>query len=291
MNSANHHLTQVCLANHEALTHHVNWGDGLTNNEVAAIRPDALAGAQIESKAETVGQGKAQMPVFRAFLLAVMAGLFIGMGGMFMLLVKGDASLSFAPSALLGGFAFSLGLFAVLVAGAELFTGNSLMLQGFLSGKYTLASLLRSWCVVYAGNLVGSLLLVALLRLANFAGMNGGAVGSAMVSVAAAKCALPWSVAFWMGFAGRTVVDKFLCAALPVTAFVACGFEHCVANMFFIPMGMVTVASGVIPEGVDISALGMTGALSNLSAATLGNVVGGAVLFAGIYWLAYKKGE
>ena len=305
MTSANHHLTQVCLANHEALTHNVNWGDGLTNNEVAAIRPDALAGAQIESKAETVGQGKAQMPVFRAFLLAVMAGLFIGMGGMFMLLVKGDASLSFAPSALLGGFAFSLGLFAVLVAGAELFTGNSLMLQGFLSGKYTLASLLRSWCVVYAGNLVGSLLLVALLRLANFAGMHGGAVGSAMVSVAAAKCALPWSVAFgraimcnvlvclavWMGFAGRTVVDKFLCAALPVTAFVACGFEHCVANMFFIPMGMVTVASGVIPEGVDISALGMTGALSNLSAATLGNVVGGAVLFAGIYWLAYKKGE
>ena len=277
----------------------------MTNNEVAAVRPDALAGAQIEAKAETVGQGKAQMPVVRAFLLAVMAGLFIGMGGMFMLLVKSDSSLGFAASSLLGGLAFSLGLFAVLVAGAELFTGNNLMFQGFLSGRYTFAALLRSWLVVYAGNLVGSLLLVALLRLANFAGMNGGAVGASMVSVATAKCALPWSVAFgraimcnilvclavWMGFAGRTVVDKFLCAALPVTAFVACGFEHCVANMFFIPMGMVTAAAGVAPEGVDLGALAMTGALSNLSAATLGNIVGGAVVFAGIYWLAYKKGE
>ena len=92
-------------------------------------------------------------------------------------------------------------------------------------------------------------------------------------------------------FAARTVTDKFLCAAMPVTAFVACGFEHCVANMFFIPMGMVTMAAGIVPEGADVSALGVAGMLSNLSAATLGNMVGGAVLFAGLYWLAYKKGE
>ena len=277
----------------------------MTNNEVAAVRPDALAGAQIEAKAESVGQGKANMPVVQAFLLAVLAGLFIGMGGMFMLLVKCDATLGFATSSLLGGLAFSLGLFAVLVAGAELFTGNCLMVQGFLSGRYGLGALLRSWLVVYAGNLVGSLLLVALLHLANFAGMNGGALGTTMVSVANAKCALPWTVAFgraimcnilvclavWQGFAGRTVVDKFFCAAVPVTAFVACGFEHCVANMFFIPMGLVARAAGFAPEGVDLSALGLGGFLSNLSAATLGNIIGGAVLFAGIYWLAYKRGK
>lgn len=277
----------------------------MTNNEVAAIRPDALAGAQIEAKAETVGQGKATMPVARSFLLAVMAGLFIGLGGMFMLLVKSDATLSFAVAAVGGAFMFSLGLFAVLVAGAELFTGNNLMIQGFLSGKYPLSKLLSSWLVVYAGNLVGSLLLVALLHLANYAGMNGGAVGTTMVSVAVAKCSLPWTVAFgrgimcnilvclavWMGFASRTVVDKFLCAAFPVTAFVACGFEHCVANMFFIPMGMVAYHAGVVPEGVDVAALTVGALLSNLSAATLGNMVGGAIIFAGIYWLAYKKGE
>ena len=277
----------------------------MTNNEVAAIRPDALAGAAIEAKAETVGVGKAKMPPLRAFLLAVLAGLFIGMGGMFMLLVKSDATLGFAASSLLGGLAFSLGLFAVLVAGAELFTGNNLMFQGFLSGRYPLGALLRSWLVVYAGNLVGSLLLVALLQLANFAGMNGGAVGTTMVSVATAKCALPWTVVFgraimcnvlvclavWLGFAARTVVDKFLCAALPVTAFVACGFEHCVANMFFIPMGIAARAAGAAPEGLDTAALGLGGFVSNLSAATLGNIIGGAVLFAGIYWLAYKRGE
>lgn len=275
----------------------------MTNNEIAAIRPDALAGAQIEAKAETVGEGKAKLPVFRAFILAVFAGLFIGMGGMFMLLVKSDSSLGFAASSVLGGLAFSFGLFSVMTAGAELFTGNNLMMQGFLSGRYTLGALLRSWAVVYLGNLVGSLLLVALLRLANFGGMNGGAVGATMVSVATAKCALPWGVAFgraimcnilvclavWMGFAARTVVDKFLCAALPVTAFVACGFEHCVANMFFIPMGMVAASAGLAAEGFDASALALGGLLSNLSAATLGNMVGGALLFAGLYWLAYRK--
>lgn len=276
---------------------------GLSNNQLSALRPDALAGAQIEAKAETVGEGKAKMPVVTAFLLAVLAGLFIGMGGMFMLLVKSDASLGFAASSLLGGLAFSIGLFFVMVAGAELFTGNSLMFQGFLSGRYTLGALLRSWCVVYVGNLVGSLLLVFLLKLANFASLNGGALGETMVTVAAAKCSLAWSVVFgraimcnvlvclgvWMGFAARTVVDKFFCAALPVTAFVACGFEHCVANMFFIPMGLLTLAAGVVPDGANVAALGLNGMLSNLSAATLGNVVGGAVLFAGIYWLAYGR--
>ncbi|MBP3892908.1 MAG: formate/nitrite transporter family protein [Atopobiaceae bacterium] len=277
----------------------------MTNKEIAAIRPDALTGAQIEAKAEAVGEGKATMPAFRSFVLAILAGLFIGAGGMFMLLVKSDASLGFAASSVLGGFAFSFGLFFVLTAGAELFTGNNLMALGFLSGKYSLGALLRSWLVVYAGNLVGSLLLVGLLWLANYAGMNGGAVGATMVSVAAAKCALPWGVAFgraimcnvlvclavWMSFAARTVVDKFLCAALPVTMFVACGFEHCVANMFFIPLGILASAAGAAPEGVDVSALGLSGMLSNLSAATLGNMVGGALLLGGMYWLAYKRGE
>lgn len=275
----------------------------MTNSEVAAIRPDALAGAQIKAKAVAIGEGKAKMPIPRAFLLAMLAGLFIGMGGMFMLLVKSDVSLGFAASSVLGGLAFSVGLFLVLMAGAELFTGNCLMVQGFLEGRYSAAELLRSWLVVYAGNFAGSLVLVGLLAVAGFSGMNGGAVGATMVSVAAGKCALPWGVAFgrailcnilvclavWMGFAARTVVDKFLCAALPVATFVACGFEHCVANMFFIPMGMVAASAGVSPEGVNLAAFGISGALSNLSAATLGNIVGGAIVVGGIYWLAYKS--
>lgn len=273
-------------------------------DQLTALKPDALAGAAIEAKAEDVGAGKAKMPLARSFFLAVLAGLFIGMGGMFMLLVKSDASLGFAASSILGGLAFSLGLFAVLVGGAELFTGNNLMVLGALGGKYGAADLLKSWVVVYVGNLCGSLLLVGLLHLANFAGMNGGAVGASMIAVASAKCALPWTVAFgrailcnvlvclavWMGFAGRTVVDKFLCAAVPVCAFVACGFEHCVANMFFIPMGAAALAGGATAaEGVNVAALSLAGFASNLSAATIGNIVGGAVVFAGLYWLAYKR--
>ena len=254
---------------------------------------DALAPAATEAKAETVGAGKATMPLGRAFVLACLAGLFIGMGGMFMLLVKSDSSLSFAASSLLGGLSFSLGLFAVLVAGAELFTGNNLMVLGCLGGKYTPAQLVRSWCVVYVGNLVGSLVLAAILLAANFAGMNGGAVGETAVAVATAKSSLPFATAFfrgvmcnilvclavWLGFAGKTVVDKFLAAAVPVTAFVACGFEHCVANMFFLPFGMA-LSGGSIALG---------GVILNIVAATLGNMVGGAVVFAGAYWLAFGK--
>ena len=173
----------------------------MTNNEVAAIRPDALAGAAVLAKAISVGEGKASMSTKRSFVLAMLAGLFIGIGGMFMTLVKSDATLGFAASSVLGGLAFSLGLFAVLVAGAELFTGNNLMVQGWLSKRYSTGALLRSWLVVYAGNFVGSLLLVCLLRLADFGGMGAGAVGTTMVNVAAGKCALPWGVAFGLAAA------------------------------------------------------------------------------------------
>lgn len=265
--------------------------------------PDALVPAQIFAKATAVGEAKASMPARRAFALAVLAGFYIGLGGMFMLLVKSDATLSFAASSLLGGLAFSLGLFAVLVAGAELFTGNNLMAIGFKEGKYGMAELLSSWLLVYGGNLCGSLALVCILHFANFAGMNGGAVGGAVVSVATAKCALPWATAFfrgvmcnvlvclavWMGFAGKTVLDKLPAVVLPVMAFVACGFEHCVANMFFIPMGLVTLSASGAPEGLDVAALTLGGFFSNITAATLGNIVGGALLFAGAYIVAFGK--
>ena len=262
---------------------------------------DALAPTQTYAKAVAVGKAKATMPAYRAFVLAVAAGFYIGLGGMLMLLVKSDTTLGFAASSLLGGFVFSLGLFAVLVAGAELFTGNSLMAIGRFEGAYSLAQLLRSWAVVYAGNLCGSLLLVALLRLARFADLNGGAVGTTILSVATAKCALPWvtaafrgvmcnvlvCLAVWMGFAGKTVVDKFLAAAMPVMAFVACGFEHCVANMFFIPMGLVTLGMTGAPAGADVSALPVRGMLCNLSAATLGNALGGVCFLAALYIFAF----
>lgn len=267
--------------------------------------PTALTPRQIETKAVEVGSAKAGMSPVRSFALAMMAGFFVGTGAMFMTLVKSDATLSLAASSLLGGLSFSLGLFLVLVAGAELFTGNSLMVIGRMHGRYSWADLGRSWLVVYAGNLVGALLLVVLLVGAGFADIAGGAVGETMVAVAMAKAGLSWRVAFfrgilcnvlvclavWMGFAGKTVADKLAVAVLPVMCFVACGFEHCVANMFFLPMGLVANALGYAAEGVDVSALTAAGALANISAATLGNIVGGAIFVALGYWFVYGRGE
>lgn len=247
---------------------------------------------QIEKKAEDAGVSKATMPTGRMFLLAMMAGVFIGIGAAFMLLVKSDSSLTFATSSVLGGLCFSVGLFCVLTAGAELFTGNSLMVCGLLSQRYGVRDLLRNWGVVWLGNFAGSLLFVALLVLANFAGLNGGAVGETAATVAATKASLPLGtvfgrailcnilvcVAVWMGFAATSVPGKLCCAIMPVMAFVACGFEHCVANMAFLPYGMI--CSG---------AWDWAGLCGNLIVATLGNLVGGAILVAGGYWLAYGK--
>ena len=261
---------------------------------------DSLLPAQTLHKAVDVGVGKASMPRGRSFLLAMMAGLFIAMGAALMLVVKSDSSLGFASSQILSGLVFSVGLFLVVVAGAELFTGNNLMAIGCLSGRYGAGRLVGSWLTVYAGNFVGSLLLVLILAGANFAGLNGGAVGVAAAGVAASKASLSPMAAFcrgimcnvlvclavWMSFAGHSVADKFLTCVMPVMGFVASGYEHCVANMFFLPYGLLVQALG---QGGEAAAVSLAGACSNLLWVTLGNLVGGAVIIGGGYWLAYRR--
>jgi formate/nitrite transporter len=269
-----------------------------------AIRPDALSPAQIEEKAETLGVSKASMPTGRAFILAVMAGLFIGMGGMYMLLIKSDATMPYVTSQLLGGLGFCLGLFLVVAAGAELFTGNCLMVCGALSKRLKWSAMLKSWGIVYLGNLIGSLLLVALLFFAGYASGNAGGIGNAMVTVAASKVTQPFltlllkgvmcnllvCLAVWICFASRTIIDKFAAILLPISAFVACGFEHCVANMFFLPMGLLMKMSGFDYTGpANMDALNLSGALTNLAAVTIGNIIGGAVFVGVAYWLAFRK--
>ena len=268
--------------------------------EVSAVKPDCRSATVLFEQAENVAVAKTKLPVGRAFALSVLAGLMIGTGATFMLLVKGDPSLSFAPSQILGGFCFSLGLLCVIVAGAELFTGNCLMVCAASDKKITWGAVFKNWGIVYLGNLVGSLLLVGILVGANFAGMGGGAVGEAMVSVAYSKTTLAPGVIFfrgimcnwlvclavWMGFAGRTVIDKVFTTIFPVMAFVACGFEHCVANMFFLPMGLAAQSvCGIAGAG----AITISGIVSNIVLATLGNIVGGSILVGMMYWVAYRK--
>ena len=248
--------------------------------------------AEVEAAVEDAGCVKATAPAGRLFVQAVLAGAFIALGGSFMLIVKADPTLPFAVSQVLGGLVFCLGLFLVLVAGAELFTGNCLMVAGGLSRRYPLAGILRNWVIVYAGNAVGALLVASLLVAAAFGEMGGGAVGDAAISVAATKVSLATGVAFargilcnvlvclavWMGFAGKTVCDKLAATVLPVCAFVALGFEHSIANLFFLPLGLMLAA---IPGAAGITA----GSVAlNLICVTAGNIVGG-VLVAVAYWV------
>ena len=282
----------------------------ITPEDIAATKPDCRGAAALFAQAQNVAVGKTKLEVGRAFALSILAGMMIGTGATFMLLVKGDPTLGFAPSQILGGLCFALGLLCVIVAGAELFTGNCLMVCAASDGKISWVDVLKNWVIVYIGNLVGSLLLVAILIGANFAGMNGGAVGNAMINVAYSKISLGPDVIFfrgimcnwlvclavYMGFAGRTVIDKVFTTIMPVMAFVACGFEHCVANMFFLPMGIAAIntygyTGEIDPAKLDAitQALNAGGAFYNIGLATLGNIVGGAILVGMIYWVAYHK--
>lgn len=261
------------------------------------MRP-LLAPAEIESRVEEVGLTKAALPLGRTFALAVLAGAFIALGGAFMLVVRADASLPFAASQVLGGLVFCLGLFLVLVAGAELFTGNCLMVAGALSRRYAWTSVLRNWVIVYVGNAIGAVCIAVMFWAAGIFASNHGAVGEIALSVALTKAGLAPGVALvrgilcnilvclavWMGFAGQSVSDKLAAAVLPVVAFVVLGFEHSIANLFFLPLGLLAQYAGV--AGADV--LTVSGVGLNLLFVTAGNIVGGALVGAA-YWFAYKR--
>lgn len=277
----------------------------MTIEELRAAFPkaEALAPAEIEAKAEGLGVTKTKMSFRQSFMLSIMAGAFISLGAMYFSLVVGDPDLPFAAQRVLGGMLFSMGLTLVVVCGAELFTGNTMIVMTALSGDISWGAVLKNWVVVFIGNFVGALIIVGVVYLAHFQDMNGGIVGTTLVSVASGKMTPDWLTLFakgimcnflvclavWIAYASKSVVDKMLGVLLPISAFVACGFEHCVANMFFLPMGILLASFGIAPAGIDPSTVTWAGALWNWSATVPGNIVGGA-LFVGIaYWIAYHK--
>ena len=265
-------------------------------------KPDALSPAETLAKAEALGVGKAGMDAGRCFVSAMLAGAFIAFGATYFAVFLGDPAMPFAAQRMVGGICFCLGLELVLCCGAELFTGNNLMVVSLLSRKIGFGGLLRNWAIVWTGNLAGSLLVVALVFAADVGAMNGGAVGDAMVSVAAGKVAPDWLTLFakavmcnvavclavWIGYSARTVADKVLGILLPISFFVAAGFEHCVANMFFLPMGLIMKAAGhgAAVAGADVIDAGSI--ICNLSAATLGNIAGG-LLVGAAFWFVHRK--
>ncbi len=277
------------------------------NQDFQIVSPDCRSGAAILDQAHNVAVAKSGLPIRTLLVLSIMAGAFIATGAFFMLLVKGDSALSFAPSQILGGLCFSLGLVCVIVAGAELFTGNTLMVSAAINRLISWGSVFRNWGIVIIGNLVGSLIIVALVLGAQFGALNGGSVLDAMISVANSKASLAPEVVFfrailcnwlvclavWMSFAGKTVIDKIFTTIFPVMAFVACGFEHCVANMFLLPLGYFGMNLGNYSGALNLDLISQTLTLSsiasNIGIAILGNIVGGALMVGCAYTLAYKK--
>lgn len=264
----------------------------------AIFGSDCYSPKEIAERVESVGVAKAQLPLVSQVALGMLAGGFIGLGAMFFTLVASDPSIPFAFQRLCGGAAFSLGLILVVVAGAELFTGNNLLVMAWVSRKITTVMLVRNLVIVYAANFIGALGLAALVAQSGYWKMNGGAVGESAVSLAAVKCALGFGEAFfravlcnvlvclavWIAMAGRNVADKILAIVFPITAFVACGMEHSVANMYFIPLGLF------LQDGVE-GTITWAGFARNLLPVTLGNLFGGAGMVGMVYWVIYRRGE
>ena len=265
---------------------------------------DAYSPAEIQDKVEKLGVKKARSPFLPEFMLSVVAGGSIGLGGMFFLIVLADPTLGFALQRLLGGTVFTLGLALVMIGGAELFTGNCLIVMAWWNGQIRTVEVLHNWTLVWFGNLVGALGLVFLLYMAHFADLNSGEAGAAVLKLAIGKmapdmvtiffkgilCNLLVCLGVWLAYAGRSVTDKMIGMWLPVSCFVAAGFEHCVANMFFLPMAWVLVQTGHVPAGVDVSTVTLLNIAHNLLPATLGNIVGGGGFVGFVYWVIYRKG-
>jgi len=262
---------------------------------------DAFSPSQIAQRVDKVGVIKARLPLLSLIMLGLLAGAFIGLGGMCFVLVKSDASLGFAMGQLLGGLAFCLGLLLVVVAGAELFTGNNLLVMAWADGLITSKELLRNWLVVCLANFVGAAGLAVIVYLSGHPEMNDGAVAATYLQIAKAKSELSFSAAFfkgvmcnvlvclavWMAFAGRSVTDKAVAIVFPITAFVAAGFEHSVANMYFFPMAMLLDQDFAITGMAQM--ISWSSFFANIVPVILGNLIGGGVLVALVYHLIYGR--
>jgi formate transporter FocA len=280
---------------------------------MTADRPafDALLPPEMAARAEDVGVRKARLDAVSLFALGVLAGAFISLGAIFATTVSaGAAEVPFGVARLLAGLAFSLGLILVIIGGAELFTGNTLIVMAWASRKVSTALVLRNWSIVYVGNFVGAVGTAAVMFVSGQYSFGGGSVGLAALTIGNAKAGLEFvpaialgmmcnalvCLAVWLTFSARTTTDRILAIVPPIAAFVAAGFEHSVANMYFIPVAIAI--RNLAPEGfwsqigrvpADFPNLTMEGFLANLVPVTIGNIIGGALMVGIVYWFIYLR--
>lgn len=291
---------------------------------MSEFRIDALLPQEMAARVEFLGVRKAEMPFLKMFMLAVLAGAFISLGAIFSTTVSAGsmavtadgsgtvyiATLPFGVTRLLAGLVFSLGLVLVVVGGAELFTGNNLIVMAWASGKVTGRAVLRNWAIVYLGNFVGAIGTVILMFFTRQYAFGSNAVGITALKTGAAKSDLTFlqavalgilcnalvCLAVWLTYSARSTVDKIVSIIFPITAFVAAGFEHSIANMYFIPYALFIkwfdpVFVAAVGENVPgLEKLTWQAFLfANLIPVTIGNIIGGAVLVAAIYWAIYLR--
>jgi formate transporter len=291
---------------------------------MSEIRIDALLPQEMATRAEYLGVRKAEMPFLKMFMLAVLAGGFISLGAIFATTVSAGSMPVTAPDGavvfttglpygvvrLLTGFVFSLGLILVVVGGAELFTGNNLIVMAWASGKVTASALLRNWAIVYLGNFIGSIGTVILMFFTRQYTFGSNAVGIAALKIGVAKCDLTFiqalalgilcnalvCLAVWMTFSARSSMDKILAIVFPITAFVAAGFEHSIANMYFVPYALfikmfdpnfVASIADKVPHLEKLTWQAFF--INNLIPVTIGNIIGGTVLVAAVYWAIFLR--
>ena len=269
---------------------------------------DAYTPKEIAARIEKVCVSKSTSDPLRVFALAILAGAFITFGALFYTLVTYDsAGVAAGLMRLIGGLVFCLGLILVVVAGAELFTGNILIVMAYVDGCVSLKQLTQNWMIVFIGNFVGAVGILMLIYYSGHWEIGNGALGAKVITIANAKVNLGWMEAFtrgilcnilvcmaiWLCFAGRTVVDKVLAILFPITAFVALGFEHSVANMYFIPAGILAQQQPEFAQlvgSMNMDNLTVSGfLLNNLLPVTLGNIVGGSVFVGLFYWFIYLR--
>lgn len=273
---------------------------------------DALLPADIARKAEAIGVQKTRMNVPSLLALAILAGAFIALGGMFAttVLAGADGVVPFGISRLLSGLVFCLGLILVVVGGAELFTGNTLMVMAWAAGEVRLREMLRAWAIVYIGNFVGAIGTAALVFLSGQYLAGKGSVAGVALNLALAKVTLSFDhalflgilcnvlvcLAVWLAFGARSTTDKVLALLFPVLAFVVAGFEHSVANMYLIPLGLFIKAwapaalwAEIGGNAANYAALTWPAFFVSLIPVTIGNIVGGGVLVGLVYWFIYLR--
>ncbi len=276
---------------------------------------DALIPAEMAAKGETVGVNKAHMSVEKTFVLAILAGAFIGLGAIFATTVLAGTAgmLAFGVQRILAGLVFSLGLILVVVGGAELFTGNNLITMAWANSKVGTGLMIKNWIIVFLGNFVGSILTVIIMYFGAQYTFGNGAIGATALGIANAKVQLGFiqaialgimcnamvCMAVWLCFSARTTTDRILAIIPPISGFVAAGFEHSVANMYFIPIGLFIKDGAseafwtmIKKTPADFPALTWGNFLAhNLLPVTIGNIIGGGVMVGLVYWFIYLKAK